>query len=358
MTTERISSSRENYLDWLQQHIQADLDTAGVPGLALAILEGRRIVFAEGFGTTRCDAKGVEVTPETLFRVASVTKPLTGTLLMRLVEAGIVALDTPICAYIPWLTLRDADAAQTITLRMLLSHTSGLPFEYVLTGSADAGALEKYVRDNLPRLPLVAAPGTQWHYSNPGLNLAGYVAEVVSGRFFPDLMQQYVFAPLDMTHTTFDVGAAQGFSIACSHTPQEDGSLRVEAGLWNRRAGQPSGGAFSCVLDLANFAIMQINKGWFGGQQFLPPASVAVMQTPQVATSNDPQERYGLTFFVNSYRGQSRVAHWGGVEGYGSRLALLPEAGLGVVMLYNRLASSFDPDSLIDIILDRCLYEK
>ncbi len=341
--------------DALERRVQAEMDASGVPGVALAIVQGRRVVFARGFGKTRSDAEGLDVTPQTLFRIASVTKPLTGTAVLHLAETGKLALDTPVCAYIPWLTLSDAHAAQTITLRMLLSHTSGLPFEYTLHGDADMNALQRYVEEDLPRLPLIAAPDAQWHYSNPGFSLAGYVAQVVSGLSFADLMQQYVFAPLAMTQTTFDGDIAQQYTMACSHTPRNDGSLYVEPGLWNCRAGQPAGGAFSSVLDLANFAVMQINAGRFSSQQILSAASVQAMQTPRTATNNGPQEQYGLSFFINSCHGQTCVGHWGGVEGYGSRLALLPEIGAGIVLLYNRLASRFDPDALITFILDQCL---
>ena len=346
--------------DWLEKRIRAELIAAGVPGLALAIVQNEHIIYAQGFGQTRGDELGVDVTPHTLFRIASVTKPLTGTALMRLVEIGKVALDTPVCAYIPRLTLHDARAAQTITLRMLLNHTSGLPFEYVLHGDTDTDALQRYVEEDLPRLSLVAAPDTQWHYSNPGYNLAGYVAQVVSGLPFPDLMQQHVFAPLAMRQTTFDADIAHQSTVACSHTPQENGSLRVEPNFRGRGADYAAGGAFSSILDLANFALMHLNEGrfnqgQFGSQQVLSPASVAAMQTARVATNYGFEERYGLSFFVTSYRGQPRIGHWGGVEGYAGRLALLPAARLGVVALYNRMASRFDPDALIDVIFDRYL---
>ena len=155
-------------------------------GLALAIVQGGEVAYANGFGVTSAEDGGVAVTPQTLFRIGSTTKPLTGTAVMRLVERGLLDLDRPVTAYLPWLRFSEAGVAERVTLRMLLSHTAGLPREqitpHLLFGRRDPAGLEAYVREELPRLPLVAPPGVVWSYSNPGINLAGYLAEVVSGR--------------------------------------------------------------------------------------------------------------------------------------------------------------------------------
>src|SRR5215213_7579287 len=111
----------------LEQLISDKMREAIVPGLALAIVQGDEVIYARGFGVTSTDDNATPVTPDTLFRIGSVTKPLTGTMIMRLVEMGILDLDKPITDYVDWLVVGDPNVASQITLRMLLSHTAGLP---------------------------------------------------------------------------------------------------------------------------------------------------------------------------------------------------------------------------------------
>lgn len=165
----------------LQRDIDSQRRAAGVPGVALAIVQGEEVVFAAGFGVTSAE-EGRPVTPGTLFRIASVTKPLTGTAILRLVDFGRLDLHAPIREYVPWLRFQDEGVAERITLRLLLSHRAGLPFTYQTCGSRDPGGLEAYVREEIPRLALAAEPGTVWRYSNAGIDLAGFIVEVVHGK--------------------------------------------------------------------------------------------------------------------------------------------------------------------------------
>src|SRR5581483_7052762 len=109
----------------LERQIQDLMQTAHVPGLALAIVKNQEILYARGFGVTSVEDSGMPVTPQTLFRIGSVTKPLTGTMIMRLVDEGKLELDSPVRAYLPWFTLSEPGAAERVTLRMLLCHMSG-----------------------------------------------------------------------------------------------------------------------------------------------------------------------------------------------------------------------------------------
>jgi CubicO group peptidase (beta-lactamase class C family) len=111
----------------LEQRIEEQMQATHVPGLALAIVKDQEVMYARGFGVTSVEDAGLAVTPQTLFRIGSVTKSLTGTMIMRLVEQGKLDLDKPVKAYIDRFTLSEQRAAEQVTLRMLLSHTSGLP---------------------------------------------------------------------------------------------------------------------------------------------------------------------------------------------------------------------------------------
>ncbi|HEX5504460.1 MAG TPA: serine hydrolase domain-containing protein [Thermomicrobiales bacterium] len=324
----------------LEADIAARMAAARVPGLALAVVGGGEVIYARGFGVTSVEDGGLPVTPYTLFQIGSITKSLTGTLVMRLVDAGALDLDRPVTAYLPDLTLGQPDVAGRVTLRRLLSHTAGLPFDQItpdrLYGSRDPDALAAYVRDELPRRPLVAAPGARWSYSNPGIILAARVAEVVTGRTYPELLRELVCAPLVMARTTVDPTVALTYPLAQGHELAEDGALRVRHRAADNAAQYPAAFAYSTALDLANFALLHLGGGRFGGERVLTPASVAAMHEPHAARGEGPGTAYGLTFFLDDFRGRRKVGHPGSVAPYASLLALLPDEGLGVVLLCNR----------------------
>jgi len=319
----------------LEQCIETFMHSEHVPGLALALVQGQEVVYARGFGTTSVEDGALPVTPETLFGIGSTTKPLTGTAILRLVERGALDLDTPVKHYVPELRLSDPAATEQVTLRMLLSHMAGLPTRYQPFGRRDPEALEAWVRQELPQLVLVAPPGKVHSYSNPGMNLAGYVAEVVSGKAYAELMAQEVFGPLEMRRTTFDALVALTSPMAQAHRRPDGKTLEVWHRFFDNSGHAPSGYALSTVLDLANFAIMLMHEGNFHEQQVLSAYSVRMMQTPHVDLSTPSGEVYGLTMRSETYKGMRLVGHDGDVTSFLSRFVMVPEAHVAVSILVN-----------------------
>lgn len=337
----------------LEQYIEQEMRMSHVPGLALAIVHEHKLIYAKGFGITSVEDGGVAVTAETLFRIGSVTKPLTGTAIMRLVEAGQLDLDTPIKTYIDWFRLSDPDATEHVTLRMLLSHTAGLQTDGQHFGTRDPQGLEASIREQLPTYTFVAPHNTILSYSNPGFNLAGYVAEHVSGKHYAPLMQELVFDPLHMQRTTFDPTVAMTYALAQSHDLDKDGILRVQHRYADNVAHYPSGFAISTVVDLANFAIMHMQHGTFQGQSILTPESIQEMHQPQTSLYTLDNAAYGLAFSIKTYRGMREVWHDGGISTFGSCLALLPETGTAVIVAFNRRLPTID--AVIERIFDSLL---
>jgi len=272
---------------------------------------------------------------------------------MRLVERGDVELDTPVKNYLPDLKLSDASATEQITLRMLLSHTAGLPTRYQPFGRHDPEALEVWVREELPLFPFVAPPGKVYSYSNPGINLAGYVAQVVSGKPYTQLMSEEVFRPLDMQRTTFDPLVALTYPAAQAHRCPDGKSLQVMHRFADNSGHRPSGYAISNVLDLANFAIMQMYDGSFQGKQVLAPGSVRMMQAPQADLYVPMRAAYGLTLRSEIYKGVRLVGHDGDINSFLCRLVMVPEAKIAVTILLNWPA---DVSRLSNTILDDLLH--
>jgi CubicO group peptidase (beta-lactamase class C family) len=341
----------------LEQQIQQRMQGQKVPGLALAVVKDEEIIYTHGFGVTSMEADNcLSVTPQTLFLIGSTAKPLTGTAIMRLVEAGKLDLDLPVHSYVDWLRFHQEGAEKCITLRMLLSHTAGLHSSVEEFGRRDSGALAAYVREQIPQRLFVAPPGKVYFYSNDGLIVAGYIAEVVSGRHFPDLMQQLVFEPLEMSRTTYDTTVAMTYPLAQEHEWLEDGTVHVLHRFVDNMAGSPAGPTpMSTVLDLANFAILHLNQGKFHGQQILTPESVKTMHTQQVAFHTVNDAGYGLTFRMEMYKGKHILWHNGLARATTSIFCLVPEERIGIIMLFNGLFASFGAPGLVYSLIDQLL---
>jgi CubicO group peptidase (beta-lactamase class C family) len=335
----------------LEKSITRHMDTAQVPGLALAIVREQELLYARGFGLTSVEDGGIPVTPQTLFRIGSTTKSLTGTALLRLVEAGRLELDCPLKEYIDWLTFNEPAVAEKITLRMLLSHTSGLPTDVPLRDRRHPEGLETFIREQLPLCPLVAEPGKLFAYSNLGLMVAGFLAQHVYGQPFTQVMQDLVFTPLDMQRTTFDPTVAMTYPLAQAHTVNNKGKLAVEHRFLEDTASYPASFALSTVLDLANFALMHLNNGTFRDCPVLTPETIATMHREHTHLFTRKDLSYGLTFSLDSYHGQLQVGHDGAISSFGSQLTLLPEVGVAVILLYNR--TDLDGVGIVNSILDR-----
>jgi CubicO group peptidase (beta-lactamase class C family) len=343
----------------LEQQIEQLIREARIPGLALAIVRGDEVVYARGLGVTSIEDAGLPITPQTLFAIGSISKVLTGTAIMRLVEAGKLDLDRPIVHYVPWITFRQPGAERRITLRMLLSHTSGLRTRHERSEPRlprEPAGLETFIRTKVPRLACIAEPGTVFAYSNAGLSLAGYIAETIAEIYFPDVIKEYVLDPLDMRRTTYDRSVAMTYPLALPHEVGADGVLRAMHFYQTNTPGNPAGFAISTVLDLANLAIMYLNGGRFRGGHVLGSELVAQMHTLHADIRSTPGRGYGLTFWIDPYKRITRVNHGGAIMTFRGYLELVPEANVGLALLASRLDfGSPVLDSLVGQILDQLL---
>lgn len=325
----------------LEAEIKHRMETAQVPGLAIGVVHGGEPIYTQGFGVTSVEAGGIAVTPQTLFRIASFTKPLTGVMLNRLVERGVMTLDDPIQSYVPTLRFSDSVQGAQITLRHLLSHTAGLmPGGVQGTVRAEEG-LAHNITQNLPTWPFIAPVGLLYAYSNLGVALAGYCAEVLTSKSFTELMQTELFEPLGMKYTTFDTLVAMTYPVALGHFRNAAGELEVLHTFLDNTANNPAGGAISCVADLVRFVTMLLQGGQLEGHSFLAPATLADMMRPHADFYMNAhwQQHYGLTFFLGEYKGIRLAWHGGSINNWwGGRLMIAPEAGIGYVILVNRLA--------------------
>jgi CubicO group peptidase (beta-lactamase class C family) len=317
----------------LERLITEQMQAHQVPGLSIALLNPGDVIYERGFGITSVEADAaLPVTVETIFRAGSVTKSLTATMLMRLVEDGLLNLDIPVCDYDATLKFSDRKAAQQVTLRMLLSHTTGLPSDLEYhdrrTSRTYPTDLAQYAAERLPNYRFIAPPGTGFHYSNIGINLAARLGEIVTGKAYPQLMHDYVFEPLGMSRTMFDPLTAMTYPLALGHMREADGTIQVKRPFIDQPMEYPCGFVLTTIRDLAIFALAHLGGGRL---------SSAVTETMhQMQADRHNGEGYGLGFRLRDYRGQGFVGHNGAIGKYGAALAMLPDAGCGVVMLFNR----------------------
>jgi len=330
------AATRANALDWvgvtvdsaqIDAFVRAQMQRHGLPGLALALVEGDQIVYMQGYG--RADATGRPVTPQTPFLLASVSKPLTAAAVMQLVESGQVDLDAPVQRYVPDFRVAEADAASQITVRHLLLHTSGLPSTACDT-RADAQTLAAYVAE-LQSVSLDTPPGTRHSYCSGNYNLLGRLIETVSGQSFGDYMAQAVFAPLGMAQSFTSEPAAQAAGLAQGY--QWFFGLQWPTHYPHNPSQLPSGSMFASAEDLGRFLIAQLNGGRYGNTQLLSAAGVAAMQVP--GTERGAAGGYGFGWVIAPVGEVPAVWHDGVNANAHTLLLMQPAARRGVVLLTN-----------------------
>jgi CubicO group peptidase (beta-lactamase class C family) len=282
-------------------------------------LAGAVVLAATKDRVLACEAVGYEdlatkkpMTPDSMVWIASQTKPITATALMMLVDEGKVRIDDPVEKYLPEFRLQKVVAYQDddvtvlkkpqhpITVKEVLSHTSGLAFSTLVESpTLDGLRLRDSVRSHA-MLPLEFEPGTKYQYSNGGTNTAGRIIEVVSGLAYEDFMDQRIFHPLGMRDTTFWPNEEQLARTAKCYAANPE-----KAGLVEQRISQlayplsdhyrkpmPAGGLFATATDCAKFLQMMLNGGVAGGRRYVSEAAIAEMTRKQTADSI-PNE-YGL----------------------------------------------------------------
>ena len=323
-------------IDRLEDVLLATMREEDVPALALSVTDRESTCYARGFGTTATDTTGQAVTPGTLFRIGSTTKPLTALMILNLVEEGHLDLDMPLASYLPDLRLHDPSATEQLTVRALLAHRSSLPPGGEELGYAGPDALTAFGRETLPTYELVAPPNLLFAYSNPGYSLLGHLAERVTGTPYAELMRDRVFTPAGMKRTTFDPEVIRSQAFALPHVPGEDGTLTPLHELFDDPAGWPAGFAMSNLDDLARVARVLLNDGRGENDSALDDALLREMLAPQADLLDASGTTYGLGVFLRSFRGARLVEHGGSIPTYETAFSLAPDAGLGVIVLTNR----------------------
>ena len=319
----------------LDEKIKGMLGAEGIAGCSVALTDKDGIIYARGFGVRDIFHPEISPNEHTIYRAASITKVITGILAMRLAEAEKISLDSPVKKYLPWLTLSSEGAAELMTLRHLLSHTSGLPAEYTPDGPRDEAMLVPGLKEGLPGLELQSMPGDgKFLYSNWGIRLLSAAVEAVMGDRYSRLARAYVLEPLGMTESEFTVKDEMRGNISLPHTRLEDGSLASEWDIKENHCRLATGGLCSNITDLCRLARLILRGGIAdSGERVISEASLEEMMRPHATMSSG--DTYGITMIGHNVSGRTVYGHPGNAAPYTSAMYCDVISGYGAVVLLN-----------------------
>jgi CubicO group peptidase (beta-lactamase class C family) len=297
-----------------------------IAGAVTAVVTKDKILHFETTGYADVAAKR-PMAPDTLFWIASMTKPITGAAILMLQDEGKLHVSDPVAKHLPEFAALKTPSGKpaNLTITQILTHTSGLG---EATGPAAQQA--KTLADLVPiwlAAPMKYEPGERWQYTQSGINAAGRIVEVVSGMTFDAFLQKRLFDPLGMKHTTFYIGDAQRGQLATAYAKnKETGALepvppRPEFGPRDRPP-QGNGGLYSTAPDYVRFCQMLLNGGTLDGRRYLSAAAMQLFSTPQ--TGELP-----TGFFQNDTYG-NRGANYG--WGIGTSILRVPHQGVAAMI--------------------------
>ena len=307
---------------------QQVLAATGVPSASVAIVRGNQVVYTHAYGEARLDPK-VPATPQMRYSIGSISKQFTATAILMLAEEGKLSLDDPVGRFLPDLT-----RANEVTIRELLSHTSGYqdywPQDYVMPMMLQPTTAQK-ILDGWARKPLDFEPGTKWQYSNTNYVIAGLIVEKASGMPLLRFLAEKIFQPLGMQ----DVA-----NIDQQRLPATDptGYLRYALGPLRPAPKEGQGWLFAAgelAMSAPNLARWDIGML---EQKLLRPASYREMQT-EVRLKNGLGTGYGLGIEVGTQAGHRALQHSGEVSGFTSENMVFPDDGDAIVVLTNQDAA-------------------
>ncbi len=340
----------------VREHMMQLVVDGEVPSLAVAVAQGGRIVWEEAVGLADRE-RNIPATAHTPYPLASITKPMTATALMLLVERGLIDLDTPVNDVLGMAAVqaRVGEAAEA-TVRRVAGHTAGLPLHarhfYDGEDSRPPPSEETFHR----YAKLVTAPGERFQYSNLGYGLLGRAIARVSGRSYADFMREELFAPLGMQNTVVHSGPGLEAGLAVKYTPSMTPVPPCESDC-------PAASAiYASAHDLIRFAMFHLKNRLPDQRTILSGTAIDAMQRPSPETGplktwEQAGSGYGIGWYIGvTPDGLRVVRHNGGTQGVSTELALLPEENLAVAVLAN--TQSMWPEAILMEILGTLLPDR
>jgi CubicO group peptidase (beta-lactamase class C family) len=335
--------------------------TLGIPGAAVAVVQGGKLVLEQGFGVREMGKKGV-VDPSTLFLIGSTSKSLSTLLMARAVDEKKFSWDTRAQEVYPGFTLGDRELAGKVTMKNLVCACTGIPrYDMELLFTFDKVKPESLLA-SMASLKPTTAFGETFQYNNQMVAAGGFLAahalypKLPLGEAFDRAMKEYVFGPLDMKETTLSFAEGQRRGMAGSHDEDELGKMQPMPMSYEQFVVplRPSGGVISNVRDMAKYLQAELARGKsVTGKQVASEENVLLRRKPQVKIQEEIG--YGLGFIGGKFKGIEVVEHGGATFGHRSTFLLFPEAGIGMTLLANGPGplGSLAKARLLELLFDR-----
>jgi len=353
--------SQSNFIkDSLDTYIPREMKRWNIPGVAVAVVKDGKVVYMKGFGVREI-GKPDKVDENTLFMIASNTKAYTATAVTLLAYQRRMSLDDKVSKFIPGYKLYDSLASANVTVRDILCHRIGfLTFQSDFL-NWDCNMSRKDLMMNMRTVKPMYGFRTRFGYCNMGFVTAGEVIPAVTDTSWADFLKYHIFMPLNMSRTTTrNIDIVNDKNAAKPYTWYGGKLVPIPYDSVDNIA--PCGGINSCVKDIANWIIMQLDSGRFNGKQVFPfevlkrtRASNTIV-TPYPEAPGTHFSTYGLGWFLTDYMGKRIVEHDGGASGFVTKTALVPEEHFGVVVLTNTDANGF-MDALASQLIDDQLHQ-
>jgi CubicO group peptidase (beta-lactamase class C family) len=325
-------------LGLLEAWVEAQRAYLDIPGVSMAVVHGGDVIWSKGFGLANREA-GVAAAPETIYSICSISKLFTSLGVLQLRDEGKLTLDAPIATYLPWFDLRQSFAeSPAITLRGILTHSSGLPRESAQpywTGPDFAFPTREAMIAGLRGQETLYPADKYFQYSNLGITLAGEVVAAVSNEPYADHQVKRILEPLGMKDTTPWLPQAEhGKRLAMGYGRRQREGEREPLKFFQTDAIAPAAGYASTALDLARFAGWQLSLLEKGGKDVIAASTLREMQHVHWMDP-DWKTSWGLGFAVWRYSDTTMVGHGGSCPGYRTEVAIAPAKDFGVAFLSN-----------------------
>jgi len=330
----------------LEEFIFTKMSETKLPGLSAVVIKGDEVIWKKAFGF-RDLKRGLLATPETLYRIGSVTKSFTALTIMQLAEQGKLCLDDPVTDYAP---VHIKPGGMPIRISHLLSHSSGIPAlaysEAMIRGATGAGENWFPIADYSDLLTFMAdaqdwtlgCPGDRWFYSNEGYAILGYIIEKCSGMPYEEYVRKHILAPLGMERSFFcKEEVEKNPDIATPYIITREGERKPSDYFYSRILSV--GALISNVLDLFHYVAMYLGQGEHNDVRLLSRESIKTMTTQKIALPHqglfgEGAYGYGLSI-VPDFLGHKLVSHGGSVLVATAYIGFIPEQGVGIALLAN-----------------------
>ena len=354
----QIRDKRFDGLDTAFERILKDWHAAG---FAVAIVEKDKLIYEKGFGYRDVEKK-LSVTPNTLFAIGSCTKAFTASLIGLLEKEGKVDIDKPVELYMPGLKFFNDPMNNTITLRDMMSHRTGLPrhdFSWYLFASSSRDSILQRIQYQEPTAPV----RDKWQYNNFMFAAQGAIVEKLTGKSWEENVRQNFFIPLGMVNSNFTINDWKAYGEPSLGYGVKKDSIIKKLDYYNIAAMSPAGAINSSVHEMANWVITWINGGKYNGKEIIPAKHFTEAISPQaiIAPGLPTKERpdvffstYGFGWFLSSYKGHYRVEHGGNIDGFSASTCFFPTDSIGIIVLSNQNGSTV-PGIVRNLIADRML---